>query len=195
MVDASDSWERWRARVDLDGYDERWRRMADRGQDVHGEADLVSAFDPTSVLDAGCGTGRVAIELAHRGIDVVGVDLDADMIAKARSKAPALSWEHCSLATLDLGRTFDVVVLAGNVIPYVDDDQRAAAIVGCARHLAPDGRLVSGFGLQPGWPTVADYDGWCSAAGLVLDERWSTWERTPFDARSGYAVSVHRPGT
>ena len=42
------------------------------------------------VLDAGCGTGRVAIELARRGIEVVGVDADPDMLERARRRAPQL---------------------------------------------------------------------------------------------------------
>lgn len=51
--------------------------MAATGADVHGEATFVRAYAPASVLDAGCGTGRVAIELARHGIEVVGVDVDA----------------------------------------------------------------------------------------------------------------------
>ena len=53
-------------------YDERWARLEAAGHSIHGEADFICAFEPASVLDAGCGTGRVAIELAARGIDVVG---------------------------------------------------------------------------------------------------------------------------
>ena len=92
-------WAQWRRQVDLDGYDERWARMAAAGENPHGEADLVCRFDPATVLDGGCGTGRVAIELARRGIDVVGVDLDTDMLARARAKAPELTWVEADLAT------------------------------------------------------------------------------------------------
>ena len=96
----SDEWASWRRTVDLSGYDERWARMAAAGQNPHGEADLVMRFAPTSVLDAGCGTGRVAIELARRGVDVVGVDLDDDLLAVAREKAPQLTWVTADLARL-----------------------------------------------------------------------------------------------
>ena len=51
-----------------------------------------------SVLDAGCGTGRVAIELARHGVDVVGVDVDASMIGEARRRAPELEWVEADLA-------------------------------------------------------------------------------------------------
>src|SRR5215207_5999851 len=57
-------------------YDQRFERLAAAGHDIHGEASFVAGYEPGTVLDAGCGTGRVAIELARRGIRTVGIDLD-----------------------------------------------------------------------------------------------------------------------
>jgi SAM-dependent methyltransferase len=185
-------WARWREQVDLSDYDERWKRMADSGQNPHGEADLVCAYEPHSVLDAGCGTGRVAIELARRGIAVVGTDLDADMIAAARAKAPTLTWIESDLGDVVLDPPVEVVVMAGNVIPFVSPSRRPAAVAACARALVDGGRVIAGFQLRDGWPTLADYDGWCADAGLVLEDRWSTWDRHPFTNGDAYAVSVHR---
>ena len=193
-----DDWSRWREQVDLDRYDERWRRLAASGVNPHGEADLVGSYRPASVLDGGCGTGRVGVELARRGIAVLGVDADPDMIAAARAKAPELPWVTADLADLDTAldtapegpARFDVVVLAGNVVPYVAAGRRAAAVAACARRLAPGGRLIAGFQLQEGWPSLADYDGWCSAAGLVPEDRFATWAGDPY-AGGAYAVTVH----
>ena len=185
-------WTSWRRRFDVDSYERRWERLAAAGVDPHGEADLVQTYGPRSVLDAGCGTGRVAVELARRGVDVVGVDSDPGMIDAARAKSPDLRWILADLAELALPDRFDVVVLAGNVVPYVDADRRAAAVTACARHLAPGGVLVAGFALRPGWPGLADYDGWCADAGLTLADRWATWERQPY-AGGDYAVSAHTP--
>jgi SAM-dependent methyltransferase len=165
--------------------------MAAEGHNIHGEADLVESLGPGSVLDAGCGTGRVAIELARRGIDVVGVDLDPAMLAGARDKAPDLPWVVADLAAVDLGRTFDLVVLAGNVMIFLTPGTEAAVVANLARHLGPGGALVSGFQLQPGRLSVDDYDRACAAAGLDLEDRWATWDRVPF-AAGDYAVSVHR---
>jgi len=84
---------RWLGSTDVprgDDYDARFTALAQTGQDVHGEAHFIASLGVSSVLDAGCGTGRVAIELARRGLDVVGVDLDAAMLAVARRKAPHL---------------------------------------------------------------------------------------------------------
>ncbi|MGQ0719108.1 MAG: class I SAM-dependent methyltransferase [Pseudonocardiales bacterium] len=187
-----DDWGHWRQQLNPADYDERWRRIEATGANPHGEADFVYSYGPRSVLDGGCGTGRVAIELARRGLDVVGTDLDPDMIGLARAKAPELTWVHADLSTLDLPTRFDAVVLAGNVIPYVASDRRHAAVTACARHLAPGGRVIAGFQLQNGWPTVADYDQWCTSAGLALEDRYATWDRDPFTGTDSYAVSVHR---
>jgi SAM-dependent methyltransferase len=179
--------------VDPTDYDERWQRMAAAGENPHGEADFVCLYRPRSVLDGGCGTGRVAIELARRGLDVVGIDLDQDMIELAGRKAPGLTWVRADLSELDLAARFDAVVLAGNVVPYVASGRRRQAVHACARHLAPSGRLIAGFQLQPGWPTLADYDLWCESADLVLEARYATWDCHPCTAATAsYAVSVHR---
>ncbi len=144
-----------------------------------------------SVLDAGCGTGRVAIELARRGVDVVGVDADASMLEAARGKAPALEWVRADLSTLSLVRRFDIVVMAGNVLLFVAPGTEATVVERLAAHLVPGGRLVAGFSLGGG-VTVAGYDAMAAKAGLVLESRYATWERAPFVVESDYAVSVHR---
>ncbi len=172
-------------------YDDRWAAQAAEGKNVHGEADLVASLAPASVLDAGCGTGRVAVELARRGIDVTGVDLDASMLAVARRKAPELAWVLADVAVVDLDRSFDVVVLAGNVMIFLEPGTEGVVVANMARHLAPGGALVAGFSLEPGRLDLATYDHHARAAGLVLAERWATWDRQAF-ADGDYAVSVHR---
>ena len=85
--DRSNQWLQNRS-TSGDVYDSTYDSRAAAGENVHGEADFVERFAPASVLDAGCGTGRVGRELARRGRDVVGVDLDPAMLATARQKAP-----------------------------------------------------------------------------------------------------------
>lgn len=175
-------------------YDRRFADLAASGADVHGEADFVTALGPRSVLDAGCGTGRVAIELARRGVDVVGVDLDPAMLVAARDKAPHVTWVEADVTAVDLGRTFDVVVMAGNVMIFLAPGTEDAAVARMSAHLAPGGRLVAGFSLRPHGLDVARYDRLAEAAGLELVDRRSTWEGAPFEPGGSYAVSVHRRG-
>jgi SAM-dependent methyltransferase len=183
----SEQWAGWRAAIDLAEYEARFVHGA-----AHGEADCLQSLHPRSVLDAGCGTGRVAIELHRRGIDVVGVDLDDDLLALARSKAPDVCWVRADLARLDLGRAFHLVAMPGNVMLFCRAADRAEVVARCAAHLEPDGLLVAGFSLRPGRGeiTLDEYDRAAADAGLALVQRWSTWDREPY-AGGDYAVSVH----
>lgn len=174
-----------------DDYDEKWRLLAAAGQSIHGEADFVCRFEPTSVLDAGCGTGRVAIELAARGIDVVGVDLDPAMLGAAIDKAPDLAWVEADIGSVSLARRFDLVAAPGNVMIFLRPDSERATIANLTDHLEVGGRLVSGFQLDAAY-TLDRYDADCIAAGLEFEERFATWDGDEFVETSPYAVSVHR---
>ena len=180
-------------------YAERFRRLAARGQDVHGEVALVTRLvaPPARVLDAGCGTGRIAVRLDELGYGVVGVDVDASMLAVARAEAPGLDWRAGDLASLDLGEQFDLVLLAGNILPLLEPGTLEAVAARLAAHASPDGRVVCGFGLDAahlpaGCPVtpLADVDAAFAAAGLVLVERFATWDGDPYDD-GGYVVTVH----
>jgi 2-polyprenyl-3-methyl-5-hydroxy-6-metoxy-1,4-benzoquinol methylase len=179
--------------VNWDGraYQERFDRLESSGADVHGEAEFVMRQHPASVLDAGCGTGRVARELARRGVDTFGVDLDSSMIETARLQAPDLTWLLGDIASVDLGRQFDVVIMAGNVPIFTPEGTHAALVAGCARHVGPGGCLIAGFQLDRGYG-LDRYDEDCRRAGLQPDGRWATWSGEPFSEAGEYAVSLHR---
>ena len=187
---------RWGGRGDVprgDDYDARFARLADAGQHVHGEADLVAGLvEGRRIVDAGCGTGRVAIELASRGFDVVGVDLDAGMLDSARRKAPDLDWRQQDLLELEVDPPADLLVLAGNVLIFVAPATEPAVVARCAAAIRPGGLVVAGFTVRPGdyGPTALDAD--ATAAGLELVDRWSTWDRAPWSPGDDYQVSVHR---
>jgi SAM-dependent methyltransferase len=198
------------------GYASRFAKLAVAGVDVHGEARLCAELVPAGarVLDAGCGTGRVAIRLAELGYDCVGVDLDESMLAEARRAAPGIRWVRADLAELDLpaqgiddgidggiGDGFDLIVAAGNVIPLLASGTEPTAVSRLAAHLRPGGLLVAGFGLDPAHlplafapVDLAGYDGWCAMAGLVLHRRLATWDGDEYRDGGGYAVSIHQRG-
>ena len=188
----STQWAQWRQAVDLDDYESRWDRMAENGENPHGEVDFVMQFEPKTALDAGCGFGRVGIELNARGVDVIGVDLDPDLLARAKRRAPELDWRLANLATVDLDRQFDLVVVAGNVIGFVDTPERQLAVQNCARHVAPGGWLVMGNQLKATWPTMKEFDEWCSHEGLVPAEHKAGWESEMLGEDPDYVVTVHR---
>ena len=192
---------RWGERDDVPrgaDYDARWTAMAAAGTSVHGEADLVTELlrelgtaTTPRVLDAGCGTGRVAIELAARGVDAVGVDLDRPMLDEARRKAPGLRWILGDLVDVDAGGGFDLVILAGNVVIFVAPGTEGPVLANMAAQLRPDGLLVAGFQTGGDRLGIDAYDEHCIAADLSLVGRWATWDRAPYTG-GDYAVSVHR---
>jgi SAM-dependent methyltransferase len=183
---------RWQAETGHAGGPSYAARMAGAG---HGEADLVEALlaglgRPGRVLDAGCGTGRTTIEIARRGHEVTGVDLDPSMLAEARRAAPGLDWVEADLAALALPRSaYDVGLLAGNVLVFVAPGTERAVLERVATHVRPGGLVVAGFRLEPGGYDLGAYDADCAAVGLELRDRFATWDRASYDG-GDYAVSV-----
>jgi 2-polyprenyl-3-methyl-5-hydroxy-6-metoxy-1,4-benzoquinol methylase len=170
-------------------YEARFRALAEQGADMHGEADFVSRLLPSgSVLDAGCGIGRIAVELARRGYDVAGVDNDQSMLEVARQHD--LPWVDADLSTLDLGRTFDLVLCAGNVIIYLAPGTELQVVQRLAAHLAPGGLLVSGWRTDA--MSRAAYDELLAGAGLEQLSRHSTWDGDDWVDDAGWCVAVDR---
>ncbi len=190
----SERWRRWRQEVDLDEYEARWERLESQGEKVHGEADFVDRYAGKRVLDAGCGMGRVGLELARRGYEVVGVDNDHDMLERAKAKGPDSTWLLGDLTELRFDRSFDTIVLAGDVLLFVEPSRRHLVVPKLAEALDDGGHLICGSSFSPPYD-LRGYDEWCHHAGLELIERYGTWERDPYREDSNYAVSVHRART
>lgn len=178
-------------------YIERFRRLADEGADLAGEARLLDALvAPASrVVDAGCGAGRVAAELHRRGHRVLGVDVDPDLVAAAVADYPGPDWLVADLAELDLGdERFDAAVIAGNVLVFVAPDTERRVLERVAAHVRPDGPVVVGFATDRHYP-LARFDADCAAAGLDIESRFATWDVRPWRADADFAVTVLRvPG-
>jgi SAM-dependent methyltransferase len=183
-------------------YQRRFDRLAAQGLDVHGEAAFVESLvpPPARVLDAGCGTGRVATQLTSLGYHCLGVDVDPDMLAVAEQRDPATVWVEQDLSRLQLRtQAFELVLLAGNVIPLLAPGTLLATMQRIAAHVEPGGLVVAGFGLDaahlpPGIPVtpLEDYDRACTVAGLSFLRRYGTWAKEAWHPGGGYAVSVHR---
>jgi SAM-dependent methyltransferase len=89
-----------------------------------------------SVLDLGCGVGRLANLLARPGREVWGVDVSGAMLVHLSSEVVAV---EADLRGLELGRHFDAVVLASHLIDEADASLRRAYLTAVADHLADDG--------------------------------------------------------
>lgn len=178
-------------------YRRRFDDLVAQGVDVHGEARFVTGLrpPPSRILDAGCGEGRVATRLTW-----LGHDADPAMIAVAQERDDDTRFVVADLATLELrSQAFDVVLLAGNVVPFLADGTLVDVLRRLRAHLAPDGMLVTGYALpghEPGGSAavpVADLERAAFGAGLALVQQYATWDRDPFPGDGGYRVSLHRP--
>ena len=179
-------------------YAERFRELAAAGKDIDGEARLVDAMAPRNarILDAGCGPGRVGGALARLGHEVVGVDADPVLIASAGADHPGPTWLLGDLAELDLpavGITqgFDVIVSAGNVMPYLAPGTRAEVLRRLGLHLRARGRIVVGFGAGRDYP-FGEFHADVAQAGLVVDLQLATWELHPFRDDADFLVAILR---
>lgn len=132
---------------DADYYDRAYGR---RRQDVRFYVQYASERGGP-VLELGVGTGRVAAELAREGIDVVGVDRMAPMLARARARIASLpraarervTLVRGDLAKLSLRRRFPLVISPFNVLMHLY--ARTAwerALSSVRAHLTPGGRFV-----------------------------------------------------
>ena len=161
--------------------------------DANAEGDFIEGLEdrPGWVLDAGCGTGRVAIELARRGFSTTGVDISTTMLLQARRAAPHLDWRLGDIACVRLNRRYDLVLMAGNVMIFLAKNSEGLVLSNMARHIALGGLLVTGFFLSMGRLQLDEYDRLARQAGLRLQARYGGWNRDPWDADSRYAVSIH----
>ena len=194
----------WMKMVDADPehslrYADRFRAMANAGDDLAGEARFVDAMvgRGSRILDAGCGPGRVGGFLFELGHDVVGVDVDTELIAAAEQDHRGPLWLVGDLAELDLAAHgvdvgFDVIVCAGNVMTFLAPSTRRDVLAGMRRHLAPTGRVVVGFGSGRGYE-FGDFFTDVRAVGLNAEVELGTWDIRPFADDSDFLVAVLGP--
>ncbi|WP_431204230.1 class I SAM-dependent DNA methyltransferase [Bradyrhizobium betae] len=155
-----------------------WYDLLYRDKDYAAEVDFVEArlrdhgIGSGKLLDLGCGTGVHAIEFARRGWDVAGVDLSADMIARANARAaqagleiPFRQGDACAAGP---ERDCDVVVSLFHVASYQNDRDRLEALFRTA-HAA----------LKPGGIFFFDY--WYGGAVLAqgVETRVKIIEQAP----------------
>jgi SAM-dependent methyltransferase len=107
---------------------------------VHGEDALINAaIDPgSSILELGCGTGRITRPLLALGHRVVAVDESADMIARVTETETICS----TIGDLRLDRRFDVVLMMSYLINVADDAERLRLLQTCAHHVRPGGSVL-----------------------------------------------------
>jgi SAM-dependent methyltransferase len=105
-----------------------------------GEAEIVATVVPAggSILELGSGPGRVTHALVARGYAVTAVDNSAEMLAHIRGAETV----QADIEDLDLGRSFDAVLLASTLINFPEPRTRTALLATCRRHVRPGGAVL-----------------------------------------------------
>jgi SAM-dependent methyltransferase len=121
-----------------------------------GEPEIVHAAVPagSSILELGCGAGRVTHALMELGHPVVAVDDSAAMLSHVRAETVC-----ARIGDLDLGRTFDAVLLGSHLVNTPSDSDRRALLAAARRHLAPSGRVIVEWHPPEWFDTVASGQG------------------------------------
>lgn len=177
-------------------YIERFRAMRAAGDDLAGEARFVDALAPrrARILDAGCGPGRVGSALHALGHEVVGVDVDPELIEAAIDDHPGPTWLVGDLADFELPDSvradgFDVVLCVGNVMPFLAPSTRRLVLANLHSLVRPTGRVVVGFGADRGYGFDEFLDD-AASVGLGLELRLATWDLRPFSDEADFLVAT-----
>ena len=174
------------------------------------EADLplwreLAAEADGPVLDLGCGTGRVALDLAARGHDVTGIDSEpafaAALAARARERGLRVRAQTADARAFTLtGRSFALAVAPMQVAQLLGGHEGRARMLACVReHLVPGGLLAVALAdpfegipddeeAAPPLPDVREEDGWVFSSTPVDVRKEGT--ATAID-RLRHAVSPH----
>jgi len=145
------------------------------------------------VIELGCGDARVLAALVEEGRVCVGVDLDPEMLALARTRAPQLELICADMCALDelpalAGRRFERVLLPhGGLFCPLDPTQLRRMLAGAAELLAPGGQLILDAWAADGFHAEAEPadlgEGWLERVKQIeVDgELWEVLERSGWD--------------
>jgi SAM-dependent methyltransferase len=158
-----------------------------------GEAERVAAAVPAgaSILELGCGTGRITRQLLERGFEVVAVDQSPEMLAHVDPRAERV---RADIELLDLGRHFDAALLASNLV-NTEAPALRQAFLACARRHA-DAVVIER--LPPDWepPTersrLGELETWLEDVEIDGDVVRATVVYAAADARWTHAFEMRR---
>ncbi|QIM20891.1 class I SAM-dependent methyltransferase [Phycicoccus sp. HDW14] len=122
---------------------------------VRALADLAALAGDRPVLELAIGTGRVAIPLAERGLEVHGIELSAPMAERLHAKRRRAERPDLPVVVGDVATatapgagTYGLVLLVFNTLGNLrTQDEQVAVFANAARHLAPGGRFVVELGV------------------------------------------------
>lgn len=121
-------------------------QSADFVEDIAFYAKQIEAYGQP-VLELACGTGRITIPLAEKGIRIAGLDVSEAMLARAREKAGEkgvdIDWIQADCRDFRLNGTFNLIFFPFNSITHLQDRESLEACLSCVKkHLTQEGRFI-----------------------------------------------------
>ena len=105
-----------------------------------------SRSERLDMLEIACGTGRVTLQLARDGVNIIGLDLSAALLDIARSKSAGLAnvrWIQGDMRTFDLDQRFGLIIIPGHSFQFMlTPADQVQSLETIKRHLLPGGLLV-----------------------------------------------------
>ena len=184
----------------MEGYEAETygERIAERYDRLYADLDPTAAVETLAdlaegrgpVLELAIGTGRIALPLAERGVEVHGVDASEAMVARLRSKpgGDAISVTMGNFADVPVDGRYGVVFVAFNTFfGLTTQEEQVRCVENVAAHLADDGVFL----LEVFVPDVARFDRGqrVSAISVELDE--VQLEATKYDPVAQRSSSQH----
>lgn len=136
---------------------------------------FLSLVETGSVLELGCGTGRLTIPLAQKGLRVVGLDASQPMLTLASKKSQdfSIEWVQGDIRNFQLNETFDLILMAGNTFQALLSEEDQLEMLACAKkHLNPSGLFVFNTRnpRESDHQTTQEYEYWHSFQDPIGDE-------------------------
>jgi SAM-dependent methyltransferase len=144
--------------------------------------ELAAAADGP-VLDLGAGTGRVAVDLAARGYEVVALDSDAELLAELAERAASVATVHADARSFELDTGFSLILAPMQLVQILGGREgRVAMLERVHAHLTPGGVFAAALSdphdavpdesASPPLPDILERDGWVfSSQPVSVQER------------------------
>ena len=152
--------------------------------DLGGEVDwLLERFGPScsSVLEPGCGSGRMMEALARRGVEVVGLDSSPEMVEFARARLAksgvAAQVVEADMTDFDLGRRFSAAVCPINTLTHLSPHELGLHLVRMAAHLEPGARYLVQVAVFDGTELSPPSDWEAERGGVGVHITWASVKR------------------
>jgi SAM-dependent methyltransferase len=123
------------------------------------------------VLDLGAGTGRVSVDLAARGYDLVALDSERELLAELSEREPSVTTVHADARAFSIAAQFPLIVAPMSLVQILGGHHgRVAMLRSVHAHLSPDGLFAAALSdpsdtvpeelIPPPLPDILERDGW-----------------------------------